>query len=477
MLIRRSARAALAAILLFTGIAAASPFDPPVSYPMTYWVHGLSIGDVNGDGLADVAAAQGSLLLLLGNGSGFDGPQTIAHGSGGARYAAIEDVDGDGDRDLVVLIREGDAMIVVLRNQGDGSFGTPEPYGLPDVTHRMRIADVDRDGDPDALVMSGFIDGGILTVLRNDGSGAFTGVDAYVVATAGFFYTADIAVADVNLDGYPDVAGCVIGDVFTVMNDGTGGFLPRVVHDLGLQGGPKAVLLHDADRDGHPDLLVADTCGPEGDQLRVGLNDGDGGFTLAEVEPMTGVCHSVTNPTGLAVGYLDDDTTIDVAYASRSGDAVGVVRGLGDGTFEPSEMLPTDPDTLVVAVGDVNGDGSHDVVSGNGVTTAPDTVVVTTNAQCAPLLDQTLRAAVDGSGFFWSTSLPYLGVRGDFVTSQDIGAFVVDRQFSADASALLDAETPLAGSGFWYLVRPDCVTASWTSAGPSELPGRDSFLP
>ena len=35
-------------------------------------------------------------------------------------------------------------------------------------------------------------------------------MDAYVVATAGFFYTADIAVADVNLDGYPDVAGCII---------------------------------------------------------------------------------------------------------------------------------------------------------------------------------------------------------------------------------------------------------------------------
>ena len=174
MLMRRSARASLAAILLFTGIAAASPFDPPVSYPLTYWAHGLSIGDVNGDGLADVAVAQGSLLLLLGNGSGLAAPQTIAHGSGQARYAAIEDVDGDGDRDLVVLIREGDAMIVVLRNQGDGSFGTPEPYGVPDVTHRLRIADVDRDGDPDALVMSGFIEGGILTVLRNDGSGAFT---------------------------------------------------------------------------------------------------------------------------------------------------------------------------------------------------------------------------------------------------------------------------------------------------------------
>jgi len=103
--------------------------------------------------------------------------------------------------------------------------------------------------------------------------------------------------------------------------------------------------------------------------------------------------------------------------------------------------------------------------------------VVTTNQQCAPLLDQTVMADASGVDYFWSTSLPYVAVRGDFVTSEDVAAFVVDLQFSGDANVLNDADSPVAGSGFWYLVRPDCVGASWTSAGPAELPGRDLALP
>jgi hypothetical protein len=59
----------------------------------------------------------------------------------------------------------------------------------------------------------------------------------------------------------------------------------------------------------------------------------------------------------------------------------------------------------------------------------------------------------------------------------DVGAFAVDFQFSGDANVLHDADSPVAGSGFWYLVRPDCVGASWTSTGPSELSGRDFALP
>jgi hypothetical protein len=67
----------------------------------------------------------------------------------------------------------------------------------------------------------------------------------------------------------------------------------------------------------------------------------------------------------LRTGYLDDDTLIDVIYVSRFSDSVRRLRGLGDRTFTESEILPTDPDPIVVAAGDVSGDGSHDVVSGN----------------------------------------------------------------------------------------------------------------
>ena len=128
-------------------------------------------------------------------------------------------------------------------------------------------------------------------------------------------------VADLNGDGYPDAAGCS-DNSFTVdvlLNDGEGGLLPAAPVDLG-QIIPTAVLTRDVNRDGRPDLLVV-SCGALDGELRVGLNDGAGGFVLSEVEQLTGACHSFTNPTGLASGYLDDDTVIDLVYASRGGNS------------------------------------------------------------------------------------------------------------------------------------------------------------
>ena len=469
----------LVSIVVLTGASGVGAFEAPVSHEVGDFPTGVTIGDIDGDGLADVAVANalsGDLSLLFNDGSGLGAEQRIDHGPGDARSVVIEDIDGDGDRDLVVLVRNGDSLIVVLRNQGDGSFGSPEPYGDPGNTFALRLADIDRDGDPDALAASGIVNEAMVTVLRNDGSGSFEVAGSQALAAAQVVYVADIGVADLNGDGYPDVAGSVdtVSAVVVLLNDGEGGLLPAVPMDLG-QEFPTGLLARDVDRDGRPDLLVA-SCSVGLDELRVGLNDGAGGFALSDVVQLNGACHSFTNPTGLTSGYLDDDAVIDLVYASRDTDSVRLLHGLGDGTFEETDVLPTDEDPIVVAAGDVNGDGSHDVVSGNVVTSLPDSIVSTTNESCAPLFDQTVRAAA-GIGFSWMTTLPYVAARGVFATADDIGGFAVDSQFSGDANVLQDAESPVAGFGFWYLVRPDCVGASWTSAGAGELAGRDRLLP
>jgi hypothetical protein len=43
-------------------------------------------------------------------------------------------------------------------------------------------------------------------------------------------------------------------------------------------------------------------------------------------------------------------------------------------------------------------------------------------------------------------------------------------------TSLVDATLPAAGSGFYYLVRPDCVVGSWQSS-PGAEPARDAALP
>ena len=44
------------------------------------------------------------------------------------------------------------------------------------------------------------------------------------------------------------------------------------------------------------------------------------------------------------------------------------------------------------------------------------------------------------------------------------------------AAGFTDASVPAVGSGFYYLVKPDCSVGSWQSSLGSE-PGRDEALP
>ncbi len=473
---RRPAFAICACLLATT--ASATPFDATSSYPVGTFPSRVTLGDLDGDGLADVVASNSISqdLSVLMNQGGNLGPENRIDPGGEPRQVVIADVDSDGDRDLVVALRLGSGLISVLKNDGSGTFAPAIPYGVADLTFSLKLADVDADGDLDALTIGAVIDSTQLTVLVNDGNGAFSVFGIHPAAAADVVYVADLDVADVNLDGLPDVATTLLNsDAVTVLINGGGGdFLPAVAVDLG-QVGPTAVLLRDVNRDGAPDLLVMDTCFG-GDELRIGLNDGTGQFTLWQVELLAGPCNSFTNPTGLAAGYFDGDTAIDLAYASYGTDSIRLLLNQGDGTFVAGDAIATDPGPLAVAVGDIDGTGSDDILSGNRteVRTA-DSITVSLNDQCAPLFSQLVLA--DHDGIFWASALPFLGVRGSFTAVTGVSEFDVDRQFTATGSRLDDPDLPVAGEGFWYLVRPTCTGASWTSNGPTEVTGRDALLP
>jgi hypothetical protein len=95
---------------------ASASFDALASHEVGGFlsVYGVSIGDIDGGDLVDIAAANGSISLLLNDGAGLAPVQYIDDGPGEVRYVAIEDIDGDGDNDLVVLIRNGEILIAVL---------------------------------------------------------------------------------------------------------------------------------------------------------------------------------------------------------------------------------------------------------------------------------------------------------------------------------------------------------------------------
>ncbi|MFW5840121.1 MAG: FG-GAP repeat domain-containing protein, partial [Planctomycetota bacterium] len=122
----------------------------------------------------------------------------------GITASRIGDVDGDGAADLLLLTAE--KLYVALREK-DGTFGklteAAETYGI--AFNQIRLADFDADKDLDVL-LSGPVDYG-LTILANDGKGAFSDV-LTEGGEIGYHGAGSIAVSqlcDINHDGLVDI--------------------------------------------------------------------------------------------------------------------------------------------------------------------------------------------------------------------------------------------------------------------------------
>ncbi len=332
----------------------------------------ITAGDLNGDGIADVVGIgpAGSIDVWIASANGtLSAPVAYAVPGDTTEAAVVADVNGDGKLDVVVATLDSSTnreMISVLTGNGNGTLNAAQSMAVttPGVTGSLFIkylisADIRNNGSKDLIASNG-------VVLLNNGAGVFTqGTPAFSPPAGPIVgFGGNLAVADFNKDGKPDLAVDNGQEVTIYLGQGNGTFtlLTSYVSDTEVG----YLTATDLDGDGNVDLYVgtANSGAFGGDEFNGGqsyalMGNGDGTFQGAPVAPFV---YTGTNLAPLTSSGVIDAVAQDVtSFISYMGD------GKGNFTAKTALNVPIvngqySDQYNAFAIGDVTGDGKADLV-------------------------------------------------------------------------------------------------------------------
>ncbi len=344
--------------------------------PRSYYVPALGAGslavnDINGDGLLD-------LIILFRNREGGDleGAWGFLYGQAGGTFrpgipllagtpysnsAFVSDLNGDGVADL--LAAGGGSVSARIRVPGS-DFQNVVESPIHGVSHAA-LADFNGDGIPDLAVdsVSGWPYAGAICLGKGDGSfRIFTALPRGIQA---------ITAADFNKDGKQDLVISTSASAGVLLGNGDGTFRDMTV----LRNAPAQYLVTgDFNSDGNLDIALVSasswgptTLGPTIMGLYAGK--GDGSFYLAS---RNWVKADVT-PGGAVAADFNRDGNLDLAV-SLSSSEIAILLGNGGGGFNTRSLYFGGAYGLLAA--DLDGNGTPDVA----VITSDSTVAVLSNA-------------------------------------------------------------------------------------------------
>jgi FG-GAP-like repeat len=230
------------------------------------------LADVNGDHLADLVAfvkstepgaAGGDVLVSLSTGSGFGSTQKWSDFfCVGNEECAVGDVNGDGRADLVTFIRDSSQVWVALSTGSGFTGAAPWHTGFCLPGEACTVGDVDGNGRDDVIAFTRGAAADVFIALSS-GSGFGTRAKAHDFFCQG---GETCLVGDVNADHFIDLvalvkstqSGASEGDVFVALGSPSspGSFgSPQKWHDFMCIGAQECAIA-DVNGDGRADLLA-----------------------------------------------------------------------------------------------------------------------------------------------------------------------------------------------------------------------------